>query len=84
MRGIDAISHKGATDVVLEGSIWRAGERDAGCELRAEPVDQTGSEAGDQRGRCDRKAVSCGAGGLSAGGAGGGGAAELAADGGAK
>ncbi|HEY2119830.1 MAG TPA: DNA-processing protein DprA [Candidatus Acidoferrum sp.] len=55
--------------------FWRAGECDTGCELRAEPVDQAGSKAGDQRGRCDRRAANSGSGGFIAGGAGGGGAA---------
>jgi predicted Rossmann fold nucleotide-binding protein DprA/Smf involved in DNA uptake len=48
--------HCPSGDGVRQGGFWGSRQRHAVRELGAEPADQTGSETGDQRGRCERRA----------------------------
>jgi DNA processing protein len=52
---------------IWQGSLRRAGKRNSSGKLRSESADKTGRQAGDQRGRCHRRAPHAGACGPCAG-----------------
>ncbi len=61
------VDYGAAGDGIWQGSVRRAGECDAGSQLCAEPVNQAGSETGDECRRCDRRAADPDPGGFGAG-----------------